>query len=93
VLDVPRSWQDISPEWMTAALSRRHPEAVVGAVSVGEVADGTNRRARVHLDYTSGQGPSSVFVKRHGRMLNRLALVALGAAAYEDLETATSLRP
>jgi Phosphotransferase enzyme family len=68
---------------MTAAISRRHPGAVVGAVSVTDVADGTNRRARVHLGYRSGQGPASVFVKTHGRLLNRLALVALRALEAE----------
>ncbi len=47
------------------------------------MADGTNRRARVHLEYRSGQGPPSVFVKTHGRMLNRLALVALRALEAE----------
>ncbi len=83
MLDVPRSWQDLSPEWMTAVLSRSHPGAVVSAVSVGPVADGTNRRATVQLRYAQGDGPASVFVKTHGRMLNRLALVALGAFAAE----------
>jgi Phosphotransferase enzyme family len=68
---------------MTAAISRRHPGAVVGAVAVGDVADGTNRRARVGLDYTFGQGPPSVFVKAQGRLLNRLALLALRALEAE----------
>jgi hypothetical protein len=68
---------------MTAAISRRHPGAVVGQLSVGEIADGTNRRARVDLEYTLGQGPASVFVKTHGRMINRLALVALRALESE----------
>jgi hypothetical protein len=83
MLDVPRSWQNLSPEWMTAAISRRCPGAVIGAVSVGEVAHGTNRRARVQLDYEQGQGPASVFVKAHGRIINRLALMALGALEAE----------
>jgi hypothetical protein len=68
---------------MTTAISRRHPAAVVGAVSVADIVDGTNRRARVHLDYRSGQGPASVFVKTHGRMLHRLALLALRALEAE----------
>ena len=79
MLDVPRSWPDFSPAWMTAAISGRHPGAVIGAVSLGEIADGTNRRVRIGLDYQSGEGPASVFVKAHGRMLNRLALLALRA--------------
>ena len=83
MLDVPRPWQDVSPEWMTAVLSRQHPEVVVGSVSVGDVADGTNRRARVELAYVSGEGPASVFVKAHGRVINRLALLALRALETE----------
>jgi hypothetical protein len=68
---------------MTSAISRRYPGAIVGAASVGDVAEGTNRRARVNLDYEIGQGPASVFVKAHGPMLNRLALVALRAFEAE----------
>jgi len=68
---------------MTAALAPAFPGAVVGAVEVGDVADGTNGRARVRLRYASGQGPERVFVKREGRMLNRLALTALGAREAE----------
>ena len=68
---------------MTAAISRRHPGVVVSAVSVGDVAEGTNRRARMDLDYAFGQGPASVFVKAQGRVINRLALVALRAFEAE----------
>ncbi len=50
---------------------------------MADIAEGTNRRARIHLAYKSGHGPASVFVKAHGRMLNRLALVALRALEAE----------
>lgn len=90
VLSVPRSWSEVSPAWMTAALSRRSPGAVVTAVRVEDVVDGTNRRARVRLWYEPGSsglgpevGPESVFVKREGRLVHRLALVALGALTAE----------
>ncbi len=68
---------------MTAALARRCPGAVVENVDVGAVVDGTNRRARVSLLYADGGGPDSVFVKWHGRMTHRLALLALRAWAAE----------
>jgi len=56
---------------------------VVATVVVGDVADGTNRRARLNLTYRSGDGPTRVFVKREGRLLPRLALLALGALEVE----------
>jgi hypothetical protein len=68
---------------MTVALAGYFPGAVVSEVRIGDVADGTNRRARVRLRYQSGRGPESVFVKREGRVLNRLALLALGALESE----------
>jgi hypothetical protein len=68
---------------MTQALAPHFPGVVVDRVRIGEVADGTNRRARVGLRYRAGQGPESVFVKREGRVVNRLALSALGARDSE----------
>jgi hypothetical protein len=83
VLSAPRSWSDLTPAWMTFALAPHFPGVVVNGVRIGDVVDGTNSRARVWLSYQSGQGPESVFVKREGRLLNRLALVALGALESE----------
>ncbi|MGC9963754.1 MAG: phosphotransferase [Acidimicrobiales bacterium] len=83
MLPVPRSLDELTASFMTRAISRRCPGAVVGDVTVGAVEDGTNRRAAVSLRYARGTGPGSVFVKSQGRMLNRMALVALGALATE----------
>jgi sulfur transfer complex TusBCD TusB component (DsrH family) len=85
VLDVPGSLAELTPEYMSRALSRAFPGASVERIELGEVADGTNRRARIRLWYGSGAGPSSVFVKIHGRILHRLALVALRAWRAEAL--------
>jgi hypothetical protein len=68
---------------MTAALAAACPGVVVAAVEIDDLADGTNSRARIRLRYASGSGPERVFVKREGRMLNRLALTALGAREAE----------
>jgi len=62
-LTVPSDWNDITPDWMTAALAGHHPDAVVDAVTVDMRDDGTNRRARLALTYSSGVGPATVFVK------------------------------
>lgn len=62
-LTVPKSWDEITPEWMTGALSGHHPEAVVDTVTVDMRDDGTNRRARLALTYSAGSGPATVFAK------------------------------
>ena len=65
-LSVPKSWDDITPEWMSAALAGDHPGAVVEAVTVVGRDDGTNRRARLGLTYSAGStcnGPATVFAK------------------------------
>lgn len=62
-LSVPGDWDEITPAWMTAALAGHHPDAQVGRVTVDLRDDGTNRRARLGLGYSSGAGPASVFVK------------------------------
>lgn len=68
---------------MTAALSARFPGASVERVRISDLAAGTNGRARLWLRYRSGAGPAAVFVKREGRLFNRLALSALGAVDAE----------
>jgi hypothetical protein len=73
---------------MTAALAVRHPGVVVSDVRLGTVRQGTNARARANLTYGRGEGPPSVFVKRAGRLVPRLALRALGA-----LDTEARRRP
>lgn len=62
-LSVPKTWDDITPHWMSAALAADHPGADVDTVNVEARDDGTNRRARLGVTYRSGSGPGSVFVK------------------------------
>jgi Phosphotransferase enzyme family len=62
-LSVPKTWDDITPEWMSAALAADHPGAVVEAVTVDSRDDGTNRRARLGVTYSEGSGPATVFAK------------------------------
>jgi hypothetical protein len=92
VIEVPRSWTDMSPAWVTTALSRHCPGVEVADVAAGPVADGTNRRGQLKLTYASGEGPPSVFVKLHGRLLHRLALMALGALTTEACLAEAGLR-
>ncbi|MQY23633.1 protein kinase family protein [Nocardia macrotermitis] len=62
-LTVPKDWGDVTPQWMTAAISGRHPGAEVEKVTLRLRDDGTNRRARLALSYARGSGPATVFVK------------------------------
>jgi len=83
VLSVPRRWSDLDPAWMSVALSRRYPGIVIQDLEVGGVQEGTNATARVALSLVGSDGPASVFVKRPGRPLHRMALLALGALSTE----------
>ncbi|KPM52309.1 aminoglycoside phosphotransferase [Frankia sp. R43] len=65
-LTVPVDWDEVTPQWMTAALARHHPDARVGDVRLVLRDDGTNRRARFELDFAAGSGPRRVFLKAEG---------------------------
>ncbi|MBB2990993.1 aminoglycoside phosphotransferase (APT) family kinase protein [Mycolicibacterium iranicum] len=62
-LSVPTTWAEVTPEWMSDALASHHPGVRVDGVTVESRDDGTNRRARLGLTYSSGSGPATVFVK------------------------------
>jgi Phosphotransferase enzyme family len=62
---IPKRWEDVTPDWMTAAISSRHPQAVVKEAILVTQDDGTNRRARFRLTYLSGSGPEQLFLKAH----------------------------
>ncbi|ODQ87132.1 phosphotransferase [Mycolicibacterium holsaticum] len=81
-LSLPREWDDISPDWMTAALARNHPGAVVDTVTVALRDDGTNRRARLALTYSAGSGPATVFAKAVDP--EHADLVALTSGLYHE---------
>jgi uncharacterized Zn-finger protein len=81
-LSLPQGWDEITPEWMTAALSRHHPGAVVDDVTVVLRDDGTNRRARLALTYSAGAGPATVFAKAVDP--EHAELVALTSGLYHE---------
>lgn len=81
-LSIPQGWDEITPEWMTAALSRHHPGATVSDVSVVLRDDGTNRRARLQLSYSAGDGPATVFAKAVDP--EHAELVALTSGLYHE---------
>lgn len=62
-LSVPKTWAEITPEWMSEALAADFPGVQVDTVTVELRDDGTNRRARLGVTYRDGEGPATVFVK------------------------------
>jgi hypothetical protein len=92
---IPADWDDVTPEWMTAAIATVHPDAEVGSVDLLLRDDGTNRRARFGLTYTRGSGPATVFVKgeaeehrevhaRNGNLFNEADLFSSGITLPMD---------
>ncbi len=92
---IPGTWEQVTPEWMTAALAARHPDARVADTTILTIDDGTNRRARFGIDYAAGSGPAAVFLKAHapghrivhlrnGNLFNEARLFASGATLPVD---------
>jgi hypothetical protein len=63
----PITVDDITPEWMTAALADRFPGVRVEAVRQTKVIDGTAQKIRYELDYAASaaaaNAPASIWVK------------------------------
>ncbi len=68
---IPRDW-NVSADWMTDALSARHPGAVVADVVRVGGSEGTSSRAVLGVTYSSGSGPATVFAKTKGDPLRRV---------------------
>ena len=93
-LRIPGDWNEVTPEWMTAALARDHPGAEVDCARLISRDDGTNRRARFDLTYRHGSGPDRVFLKaegdhrevhsRNGNLFNEPLLFASGVPLDVD---------
>jgi hypothetical protein len=92
---IPLQWEAVTPEWMGAAISGRHPDACVSDVQLVTCDDGTNRRARFELTYAGGSGPDRVFLKAHaanhrlvhlrnGNLFNEARLFASGISLPLD---------
>lgn len=87
-LAIPNGWDEITPAWMTDAIRRHHPDAVVSDVAVVLRDDGTNRRARLALTYSAGSGPATVFAKAADPA--HVELVALTSGLFHEPRLFTS---
>lgn len=81
-VSLPQGWEAVTPAWVTSAICSRHPGAVVDEVAVALRDDGTNRRARLALSYSSGTGPATVFAKAVDP--DHADLVALTSGLYHE---------
>jgi len=92
---------EISPEWLTAALAVRHPGVEVGAASLGEPIHGTGTNLRVQLDYARPphEGPAlpaTMWLKScfepHFAMMADNGLYEFESLFYEQLAPRLSVR-
>lgn len=64
---LPLSYEEITPEWLTAALAAKHPGAAVVSHRLSEADEGTSSRRRIFLTWNdAGKAaglPASVFSK------------------------------
>src|SRR6188472_3484090 len=67
---------------MTSALGSHHAGAVVDTERVALRDDGTNKRARLALTYSTGSGPATVFAKSVDP--DHAELVALTSGLYHE---------
>src|ERR1700754_354438 len=81
-LSIPQGWEEITAEWMTAALGDHSPGVEVDDVAVMLRDDGPNRRARLQLTYSAGAGPATVFAKAVDP--EHADLVALTSGLYHE---------
>lgn len=85
--DIPRSYEAISNEWLTAVLCAKVPGATVVGHHLGPPDDGTNNRRRIFIGYNpAGQAaglPASVFCKATFDLANRQMLGHSGGVLCE----------
>ena len=61
---LPQTPENVTPEWLTAALDERHPGVHVRSVDVLEIHHGTNSNARLGVTYEGDADlPETFFLK------------------------------
>lgn len=82
--DLPLSYEAITAEWLTDALCKDHPGAVVSSFTLGPVDSGSSNRRKISLNYNEAgidAGlPDRLFCKATHDLANRIVLgISLGA--------------
>lgn len=95
-LDVPRSAEAMTPEWLTAVLCRDHPGAAVVSYSVPSGSSGTSTRAAVRVVYNdAGEKaglPTELYAKTTTSLTQRLVL-GLAQVIDGEIEFFNRIRP
>ncbi|MFM2100338.1 MAG: hypothetical protein RLZZ366_1877 [Pseudomonadota bacterium] len=85
--DIPRSYEAISDEWLTAVLCRDTPGALVTGHRLDAPDDGTNNRRRIFVEYnaagSASELPNSIFCKATFGLANRQMLGHSGGVLCE----------
>ena len=64
VTPLPRTPEEVTPDWLSAALSERFPDTRVASVEVLEIHHGTNSNAKLGVSYDEADGlPETFFLK------------------------------
>jgi hypothetical protein len=94
----PTTADDITAEWLTAALAERHPGADVASVEIVERHEVTNAHAKLAVTYReSGGAPASMFCKLPPNDDRRDSIIATGmghreARFYAELAPSVAMR-
>jgi aminoglycoside phosphotransferase (APT) family kinase protein len=97
-LDWPTTAADVTPAWLTATLTARHPGVVVKTVEVMEQHEVTNAHARLRLGYGERAGaPDTMFCKLPPNDERRAQIIATGmghreARFYAELASSIGMR-
>jgi hypothetical protein len=85
--DLPLSYEEITPQWLTRVLAGNHPDAQVVSRRLGEPDEGTSSRRRIFLEWNeAGERaalPASVFCKGTQRLESRYLLGMNGGIEAE----------
>jgi hypothetical protein len=85
--DVPCSPYAITPEWLTAAICAKTPDAIVTSVLVERSSAGTHERHRLHVTYNQAGSqaglPPSIFTKSLPSIVTRMIAGFNGHARIE----------
>lgn len=63
LFDLPSSVDEITPEWMTAALSRKYPGITVHGLEIHDVVHGACTKVRIALETSRADFPQTVLMK------------------------------
>jgi|GEM_PF-46285 len=95
--EIPNRAEDITPDWLSRALSGAFPGIVVTSVRPEPLHEGTASTWRLHLDVAGDQGPSTLCIKSsvglpHGEQLAKAGLYRKEALVYLEVLPTTGPR-